>query len=894
MDMLGFLIVLVIAIPVLAIVGIVMAVGTRERLKRLEFRLTGIEARLAGLAGEAPSPVPVSAPAPEALPTAAEKPEAKAESEDEAPPPAEPEPPAAPAPPLPAAKPKIGLEERFGTQWVVWAGGIALALGGFFLVRYSIEQGWFGPGQRVLLAGAVALALIAAGEWARRREIHTGVMGLSKADIPSVLTAAGTAIAYADVYAAYALYGFIGPTFAFLLLGVVALGTLAAALVHGPALAGLGLVGAFLTPLIVSSEEPNYWALYLYLAVVTAASFALARARMWRWLAVTALVASALWALPGIGDLQALPPHVFHVAAGFTLAALLIVSGLLFGPDAAPGEIDWVSSGALALYLFAAMLLVLASGHDAIALTLFVVLVASTLAIAWRADAAAFAVPAAAILVTLIFAQWSIDFDVGELGLPTGPVPDSLWEPDRFLFGTPLTLGAAFAFLFGASGFLAQGREERPLVATLWSASAVLAPIAILIALYYRIAGFDRSIPFASAALVLAGVFALATEALSRRSPGEERAASAIFATGSIASLALALSLALEKGWLTVALALMVPGIAWVAEKRPLPALRWLAAAVTACVFGRIAWDPRIVGDAVGTTPIFNWLLYGYGVPAASFWLAGHMLRRHRDDAPSRVVDAAAILFTVLLIVLEVRHYITGGDPYASGSALAEAALDVSLLLAMVIGLERIRARSGSIIHDLGARLLAGIVFIVIVFSLGVSANPLFTGEPVGGPFVNLILLGYGLPAVLAGALALITRETRPQWYSGTAAIAALALALGYLSLELRTLYHGPVLTEGATSDAEQYTYSAVWLIFGVALLAAGIWYRSLPLRAASAAVVVLTVLKVFLIDMSDLTGIYRALSFLGLGAVLIGIGWFYQRLLFPRAREPQPEPAAS
>ena len=35
---------------------------------------------------------------------------------------------------------------------------------------------------------------------------------------------------------------------------------------------------------------------------------------------------------------------------------------------------------------------------------------------------------------------------------------------------------------------------------------------------------------------------------------------------------------------------------------------------------------------------------------------------------------------------------------------------------------------------------------------------------------------------------------------------------------------------------------------------------------------------------MSSLTGIYRALSFLGLGAVLIGIGWLYQRLLFPRA----------
>jgi uncharacterized membrane protein len=242
--------------------------------------------------------------------------------------------------------------------------------------------------------------------------------------------------------------------------------------------------------------------------------------------------------------------------------------------------------------------------------------------------------------------------------------------------------------------------------------------------------------------------------------------------------------------------------------------------------------------------------------------------------------------------VLEVRHYLTG-DPYGSASPLAETVLDVSLLLAVVIGLERLRVKSGSIVHDLGASLLAAVVFVMIVFSLGVSVNPLFTGEPVGGSFVNLILLGYGLPALLCGILAVITHGTRPYWYWATAAATALGLALAYLSLEIRTLYHGPVLTEGATADAEQYTYSAVWLLFGVALLAAGILRRSLTLRVASAAVVVLTVLKVFLIDMSDLTGIYRALSFLGLGAVLIGIGWFYQRLLFPRhPAQNEPTPA--
>jgi uncharacterized membrane protein len=67
-----------------------------------------------------------------------------------------------------------------------------------------------------------------------------------------------------------------------------------------------------------------------------------------------------------------------------------------------------------------------------------------------------------------------------------------------------------------------------------------------------------------------------------------------------------------------------------------------------------------------------------------------------------------------------------------------------------------------------------------------------------------------------------------------------------------------------------------------------GVWLRSQPVRFASAAVVILTVLKVFLVDMHDLSGIYQGLSFIGLGIVLLGIGWLYQRLLFPRRAGPQ------
>ena len=329
----------------------------------------------------------------------------------------------------------------------------------------------------------------------------------------------------------------------------------------------------------------------------------------------------------------------------------------------------------------------------------------------------------------------------------------------------------------------------------------------------------------------------------------------------------------------------MAPGIAWVAGKRPLPLLRWLAAAAAVLVLARIAWEPRIAGSDLGNRPIFNWLLYGYGVPAVSFWFAGYLLRRRGDDLPVRILEAAAILFTVLLVFFEIRHAMNGGDIYGSGGGLAEVALQVSAGLAIAIGLEWLRGRTGSIVYDIGAVVVAAITLAAIVLGLGVAENPLVTDVPVGCPFLNLILLGYGLPAMLAIVLALVARRTRPMAYRAVSAAVSVALALSYLTLQVVRLYHGPVLTAGEMSDPEQYTLSAVWLGFGVVLLVVGLLLDSKPARLASAAVVVLTIAKVFLVDMADLTGIWRALSFIGLGLVLVGIGYLYQHLLFPPRR---------
>jgi uncharacterized membrane protein len=254
-----------------------------------------------------------------------------------------------------------------------------------------------------------------------------------------------------------------------------------------------------------------------------------------------------------------------------------------------------LSSCALAAYLLGAALLVLASRHDTLALLAFVVLVGAALAIAWRAEAATLAVPAAALLVALVFAQYAVNITFGQLVLPSGPTAGAVPEPER-VSSQPISRSAAWRRCSGCRlprpGAFRAGHDPM-----LWCVAAVFTLLAVLVALYYRITAFDRSVPFAGAGLVLAALFALATEALIRRPPRPGlAAASAMFATGAIAALALALTMALEKGWLTIALALMVPGIAWVAEQRPLPQLRTLAAVIVMVVLARMAWNPGIVG----------------------------------------------------------------------------------------------------------------------------------------------------------------------------------------------------------------------------------------------------------------------------------------------------------
>jgi uncharacterized membrane protein len=301
-----------------------------------------------------------------------------------------------------------------------------------------------------------------------------------------------------------------------------------------------------------------------------------------------------------------------------------------------------------------------------------------------------------------------------------------------------------------------------------------------------------------------------------------------------------------------------------------------------------------VVGPGLGTRVIFNWLLIGYGLPALAFGYAARLMRRAGgEDTPVRIAQSLAILLTGFLVFFEIRHALNGGDIYAERSDLIEQGLLTVSSFGFAAVLTRLDRRSRSVVFRAASYGFGLLSFAATAIGLGGVENPLFTGDPViGGRLFNALLLGYAMPALAAFALARLAQGVRPDWYVICARIATIALVFAYISLEVRRIFQGPGLAAWHhTGEGEWYTYSAVWLVFGLVLLGWGLWRGSREARLASGVFIILTVLKVFLFDLAGLEGLLRALSFIGLGLALIGIGLVYQKLVFGRRRPPEAAP---
>jgi uncharacterized membrane protein len=816
----------------------------------------------------------------------------------------------------PPAFRRENLESYLGARWPVWIGGVALALGGIFLVRYSIEAGLLGPGARLVLATLFGLLLIGAGEVVRRK-LQPPVLSKAAAQnnhvlVPGALTAAGAVTLLGAIYAAHGIYGFIGPAPAFLLLGLVSLAVIGLSLLHGQALAGLGLLASLLTPALVSSENPNPTSLFAFLGLTWLAVHAAARIRIWTLVPCLANIGMGLWvfvylAFEYLPDLA--PP---------TAALILMCAGTAFlWPGARYGSERNSARGWRSLLRRRPLSITLSLSLMSVLPALGMLVVPSN-SIEPLFAAAAVIAALAAVGAGRSYAPWAALIAaigavaaVGATALawldfvPPTPIAGQAMPIKSFTLEIAISLGLGAIFPLLGLAFLRRFRHTEPEFSTLWSVLMSAVPISVATISFLNFGTLSLDLTHGLYGLLLGAVLLVLADWLFR-APVDDNGVALItplnwpanlLVAGSFGGFTLALH-ALTHGMVTTILVAIL-GFAYLLAQRirPWPALPWMMACGMLIVFSRIAWQPTLVGaDSLGTTPFLNALLPGYGIPAALAVASAYLLRNSADFRIRNIMQALASLSALLTVAVLVRHAMNHGVLDSRVPTLGEQSIYTLLTVGFSGILMTLDLKSPSPVFRWGS-MLAGLIATVNVLSLHVfGLNPFFSGENTGPwPFVNLLLLGYLLPALAYGLVAYYARRRRPQAYVAMLAVAGAVLGFLWATLSVRRFWQGENIAQWkGFLSAETYSYSVVWLLIGVGLLVLGSRLKARSLRLASGALVLVSVAKVFLIDMSNLEGILRALSFIGLGAVLIGIGLFYQRILSrtPAEQAPASPPA--
>jgi len=914
--------------PILAIVALVRdsEIGQRlgaveHRMAQLVLRFEELERRLSPTAASAEtapaSPMPSGAAEPAtpepAAPIAAPEPETAATAASQAPEPTS----------TPVGQPNgdtktgagggkpgsgwRGLEAALTQRWLVWLGAIAIALAGTFLVKFAIDSGWMGPVERVSSGFLAGLLLIGAGEWLRRNPLQRAVAKLQPDHVPAALTASGLFVDFTSLYAAHALYGLLPPGIAFAALAAVALGGLGLALVQGRLVALLGLLGAFATPLLVEVDRPSAWLLFSYLLPIEFACLALARYRGWWWYAAAALGGAGLWALTwmlmhGTGP-SLVPLGLFLLASyGGAIAvghghprlgrpiSSFADSRNVTGADA----ILWAATSGFA-FLFVSM--VMRNHHGALSVIYFGAFAASVLVVARQSQGYDLMAVGIAIATLAMIVVWPMPLDITmpESILPPGEqirrvvLNGPLVPPELVDFAVAL---AGFAALFGIAGYRALRGAERPV---LWASVSAVMPVLLLVIAFWRIVDFALDIRWAALALGLAAGCLFAAGRIERWLRGAALDGSlGFYAAAVVGFISLGAAMTLKQAWLTVALAVQLPALGWIAGRIPARTIRYVAASIAAVVLVRLGFNPRVLDYGLPETGLLSWVLYGYGLPAIAFFIAAHLFDRHGAPRLATLLQAGGLAFSVLLVFWQTR-YVVSGTLDNNSYDLFEQSLQTAAWIAIGYGLLQHARIGGNRVSYYGARILLALGAMQALAGHLLLANPLVTGDPVGeAPFVNLLALAYLLPALAAVGIAVDRRPDLPRVARFVAGPMAVLLSFVYVTLEIKHAFQGTVLMPYSISDAEFYAYSAGWLVFAGILLTVGILRASTPIRQAALAVLLVAVIKVFGFDMADLTGLYRVASFFGLGLSLIGIGWLYQRYVFRPATPPETQQTAA
>ena len=909
----GMVILVIMALPVAALV---VAIVAYSRIGRLEQRVAELSAALAAARKErlfrarTPEPDPVREPEPKAIPEPRPEPQPVPAHGPEPAPEATPEPrPVAkevsphplPSSPEKREEPRRGARPRVSLESIgVWAasalGGFILLVAGFLAFKLAIDRGWLGP--EVRFAGGLGFGLMCmiAAELLWSKDYRLPAAGLG---------GAGVGILYAALYAGHAWYDLLGvtPTFALMAL-VTAVGVGWAVKRNSQFVAVLGMLGGYLTPVLLSTGENKALALFTYIGLLLMGLLTAAVRRGWWTLILLAGPATAAvllgWGLKFLGADQA--PTAF--AASLVLGSLLWIVAWW---AKSPRPVAWAAAGGAVLvhlaalpYLLplelsegldpAAVSALLTTGHPWMAVGFLLVVAAGLQALATRKGWAVLGVVGALSLlpglVTLGLGwlqgvkpepEWG-DFGAFQRGL------GGLYGLDAMpplmlplaLLGTVLVVWLASRMVTALPGDEPTlGGKPLPLRSAHGAVAAVLVAGLALLVISAELDSVGTVVALCAGLAVLGWLVAAR--------PGPSWIPIAVL--GLLASALMVNMLDETTGLLAAGAAVVVIylGAPFLLDSSahtrsltssPLPWLASVAAGPLLFLPMHAGWEQSLGTDAIGLLP----LALGVGTLAATVVLR-ERLRQIGGRTRSAYV-AVALLFACLAVPVQLNN-----EWWTVGWALEGAAL---------AWMSR-RMRHPGVVG------LSLVLLLTVTVRLVLNPEVLGYHPQVEGSLINWTLYGYGMPALSLLAAAWWLRPMGEDdrrmvgpwsWLrfgNPTAVLMAVMVTFMLINLEVSAAFpEGDRLHLWSTTLEASMTRSISWAVFGLLLLLPGQRHDLRYLRPVALLLLMMAALKVFLLDLWQLSGIVRVGSLFGVAVTLILAALAFQRLVLKDHRQRQ------
>ncbi len=776
------------------------------------------------------------------------------------------------------------FERNLGMKIPIWLGSIALALGGIFLVKYSIDQNLLSPSVRVFVGGIFGILLLAGSQLLYKFSTIPNNHKIAQA-----LSGAGLVVLYASVFVATSFYELLSPYQGFFGMAVITGTAVMLSLQQGRMVAALGFIGGFLSPVLAGFHDLTPLTTMASIFLLFAGSMGICAKQGWWKLSSLILTGAGVWAAIWLVTyshedlspwlslfiLACLTVLGFGVRYGKTfenkeskknsilgpwpdslIFISIPVSFLLFGfvlHQTNFGNFEWACSGILVI---ASMLLAYKEIKLYAVFPIIGALVSAFLFASWQENSYhILGITIALFTLPLLLFSYVLSFKAKEYHI--------YWQ---LLYG-----GISLLFFFIAY----------------FKLDALSSPIDIPF-FWGFLSGF-LTLPHASL------FYKVYKKEKLESVESQQRLTTAC--TFFIIFLFIALTIELQKEFLSPSVALGALVLAIMQKHFRIKALRFISGALLLFFFGLAFYQfipflevfsshPLLSQLPTSTLPaIIRWPVFQLGLPAAFFIATSIYLKCEEKDLVRQSFEISSALLITTMGYLLIRHGFHDLDSILYQRArFLERTIHTNLfLLSGFIAASLGAFLSRKSLVSVGIGLCALAFFRVFFFDLLVY-NPLWNRQNVGDlPILNILLPAYALPAAWLSAYIRHPWKSAPKHLMSVAKAMTLFLSFVFISFQVRHYYQGAFLNGFDMTNAEMYAYSVTWIFFGFILLILGLWKESTSLRLASLLVMVLAVGKVFIFDAAELEGLYRVASFLGLGLSLLALSYLYDRFVFKR-----------